>query len=185
MSKKIVGKDGKTYVEKKPIYKRVWFWIIIFLVLGIGSTMGENGSTNNSSSSTNSTTKKESKPSFDKIGDTVKAGKVEYILKSVTKTSERNEFADDKPKNVIKVVYHVKNNDKKNLPIGTDLNVYGPDNSKLKVYPIKNSTFDAVAAGKEADVTTGFGTNKMGQFELQFAPLISTEKPAKFRVTVK
>ena len=112
-------------------------------------------------------------------------GKVEYTLKSVTTTSYRNEFADEKPKNVIKVVYHVKNDGKQDLTIGTDLNAYGPDNSKLKDYPIEDSTFDSVAPGKEADVTTGFGTKKLGSFELQFAPLVSTEKAAKFKVTVK
>ena len=127
---------------------------------------------------------KDDAPQF-KVGDTVKVGKVEYTLKSVTTTSYRNEFADEKPKNVIKVVYHVKNDGKKDLPIGTDLDAYGPDNSKLKDYPIEDSTFDSVAPGKEADVTTGFGTKKLGSFELQFAPLVSTEKAAKFKVTVK
>lgn len=163
--------------------------VLISLVALTSLSLTACGSSNNDTQGGAKVTKssKSSKPKikYYKIGDTVKVGKVEYTLKSVTKTSERNEFADDKPKNVIKVVYHVKNDDKKDLPIGTDLNVYGPDNSKLKDYPINNSTFDSVAAGKEADVTTGFGTKKMGQFELQFAPLISTEKSAKFRVTVK
>ncbi|MEB3364954.1 hypothetical protein SDC49_20170 [Lactobacillus sp. R2/2] len=38
---------------------------------------------------------------------------MEYTLKSAAKTSERNEFEDSKPKHVIKIVYHVKNDSKK------------------------------------------------------------------------
>ncbi|MFC6323999.1 hypothetical protein [Companilactobacillus baiquanensis] len=35
MSKKIVGKDGKEYSvkEKKPFYKKWWFWLIVAIVL--------------------------------------------------------------------------------------------------------------------------------------------------------
>ena len=42
--KKVIGEDGKTYVmkEKKPIYKRVWFWILaVIVVVGIGGALGE------------------------------------------------------------------------------------------------------------------------------------------------
>ncbi|MDF7683365.1 hypothetical protein PT287_07605 [Lactobacillus sp. ESL0679] len=130
--------------------------------------------------------KAQPKINYYKIGDTVKVGKVEYTLKSAKAVSERNEFADTKPKNVIKIVYHVKNDSKKDLPIGTDLNVYGPSNTKLKNYPINNNTLDSVAAGKEANVTTGFGTKKLGTFELQFKSLVDFEsKAAKFKVTIK
>ncbi|MCD7125149.1 DUF4352 domain-containing protein [Limosilactobacillus caviae] len=182
MAKKIQGEDGKTYVEKKTFYKRVWFWIIVVvLVLAIGGSMGSGSNGGTKENSSNSSTKK---TAYYKVGDTVKVGKVTYTLTSVETTDERNEFADDKPANVIKVTYHVKNNSDEDLPIGTDLEAYGPDNTKLKTYPIDN-TLDSVAAGKEADVTTGFGTNKLGNIELQFAPLVSTEKAAKFKVNVQ
>lgn len=130
-------------------------------------------------------TKKKSSTNFYKLGETVKVGDVEYTLKSVQKTDERNEFADDKPKDVIKVVYHVKNDGKEDLAIGTDLNVYGPDNNKLKEYPLNDQTVASIAAGKESDVVTGFGTDKLGDFELQFAPLVSFKKAAKFKVNVQ
>lgn len=143
------------------------------------------GSNKNSTPSSNATSSKKVAPKYYKVGDTVKVGKVTYTLKSVEVTDERNEFEDDQPKNVIKVVYHVKNNSDEELPIGADLNAYGPDNTKLKSYPVDDTTMDSVAAGKEADVTTGFGSDKLGTFELQFSPLVSTEKPVKFRVKVK
>lgn len=142
------------------------------------------GSKNNSNSNNRTTSTKVS-PKYHKLGDTVKVGKVTYTLKSVEVTNERNEFEDNQPKYVIKVIYHVKNNSDKELPIGADLNAYGPNNNKLKSYPVNDTTLDSIAAGKEADVTTGFGSDKLGAFELQFSPLVSTEKPVKFRVKVK
>lgn len=62
MSNKEVNADATV---KKPIYKRVWFWIIIVLiVIGIGSGLGTQGSKQSSdtaSSSSSSVQKKEEK----------------------------------------------------------------------------------------------------------------------------
>lgn len=154
-------------------------------LIGIGTAACSNSDDSSKTASSHKVAKKKA-PEFHKIGDTVKVGKVTYTLKSVTTTDYRNEFADSKPKNVIKVVYHVKNGTKKDLSIGMDLDVYGPTNDKLKEYPIEDSTLDAIAAGKSATVTTGYGTNKLGKFELQFKPLTDFDaKAAKFKVNVK
>ncbi|KRM09566.1 DUF3862 domain-containing protein [Paucilactobacillus suebicus] len=77
MSKKIKGDDGKTYVQKKPFYKRIWFWIlVIIIVIGVGSQMGGSGTSSksdtsgsNSSSSTGSSKKASgiTKAKFDAI----------------------------------------------------------------------------------------------------------------------
>lgn len=43
VKKSVVGEDGKHYVvkEKKPFYKKVWFWVLaIILVAIIGSALG-------------------------------------------------------------------------------------------------------------------------------------------------
>lgn len=141
--------------------------------------------TGNGGTKVEKSSKKKSEIKYYKLGETVKVGDVEYTLKSVEKTDERNEFEDSKPANVIKVVYHVKNDGKEDLPIGADLDAYGPDNNKLKSYPVSDTTVDSIAPGKEADVTTGFGTDKMGDFELQFKPLVSIEKSAKYKVNVQ
>lgn len=59
MSKKIVGDNGKTYVQKKPIYKRVWFWALAIVVLIIiGGSLGGGNKSTSSDSSSNSTTAK-------------------------------------------------------------------------------------------------------------------------------
>ena len=80
MSKKIVGDDGKTYVQKKPIYKRVWFWLLVIIVvivlgggLGGGSDKKDtNGSSSNGSSKKDSSSKEVNKETisleqFDKL----------------------------------------------------------------------------------------------------------------------
>lgn len=184
MARKIKGDDGKIYVEQQPFYKRGWFWVLvvvaIILIFGMVSLKS-----NKTSTAKHPETAKKATPKYYKVGDTVKVGKVTYTLKSVELTEERNEFEDSQPKYVVKVIYHIKNNSDKDIPIGTDMTAYGPNNNKLKSYPVSDITLDSVAAGKEADVTDGFGTDKLGTFELQFVPTISTEKPAKFKVKIK
>lgn len=46
MAKKIQGEDGKTYVEKKPFYKRVWFWIVVVLLFFVGIGAANGGGSN-------------------------------------------------------------------------------------------------------------------------------------------
>ena len=190
---KITDESGKTYVEKKPFYKKGCFWIVAVVAVAIiiGAVAGgSGGGSDNGGTKVEKTTAKAKKssmktPKFYKVGDTVKVGDVVYTLKSVEKTDERNEMNDKQFKNVLKVVYHVKNEGSDELPIGADLDVYGPDNNKLDTYPINDTTVNSVAAGKEADVTTGFGTDDLGDFELQFKPLVSVNKAAKFKVNIQ
>lgn len=44
MAKKIVDENGNTYVQKKPFYKRVWFWILVVIIIAVvggGSNSGK------------------------------------------------------------------------------------------------------------------------------------------------
>ena len=43
MAKKIVDENGKTYVQKKPFYKRVWFWVLAVIVVIIFGSMSGSG----------------------------------------------------------------------------------------------------------------------------------------------
>ncbi|MDX2310934.1 Ltp family lipoprotein [Limosilactobacillus mucosae] len=63
MAKQIKGEDGKVYVEKKPVYKRVWFWILVVLVIFIGSAAVSGGNDSSSSSSSSSSAKSSSSSS--------------------------------------------------------------------------------------------------------------------------
>ena len=58
MKKKVTGEDGKTYVmkEKKPFYKRVWFWILVVLVVFIVGGALSGGDDNAVKSQTESST---------------------------------------------------------------------------------------------------------------------------------
>lgn len=167
--------------------KTVKLFVAGLATLTIGTALTACGNTSDQGgqkvSKSSSSKKKEIK--YYKVGDSVKVDKVTYTLVSVEKTDERNEFAEDNPANVIKVVYHVKNESDQEVPLGTDLEAYGPKNSKLKEYPINDTTLDSLASGKEADVTTGFGSDDLGDFELQFAPFASFSNSAKFKVNVQ
>lgn len=64
MSKKIKDENGNVYVQKKPFYKRVWFWILAIIVVGgIGSQIGGNSDKSNSSSDSSSASTKVAKSS--------------------------------------------------------------------------------------------------------------------------
>ncbi|MGK0551037.1 DUF5067 domain-containing protein [Enterococcus faecalis] len=193
MGKRFTDENGKTYVEKKPFYKRVWFWVLaVILIIIIGSSLNnkgvtkeaDNGGKKISSSSTSASSEKENKKSsFYKVGDTVKVGDVEYTLTSVSLTDERNSMSDSQPANVVKVSYTEKNTGKDDIPIGMDIEVYGPDNKKAETYPNDN-TMGSVAPGKSMDCTAHFGLNSKGEIEIHFSPLVSLKKAAIFKANI-
>lgn len=72
MAKKIKDQDGNVYVQKKPFYKRIWFWVLVVIVLFVGfsSTGSKSGNTTNTSangSSSSTSPSKINKANFDKI----------------------------------------------------------------------------------------------------------------------
>ena len=99
MAKKIVGEDGKVYYERKPIYKRWWFiLLVILIILGI---IGSRGSKNENSSSGTKTTesKKEEVKTF-KIGDMVNTKNIELTVNDVSsakKVTDDSGYLEYKP----------------------------------------------------------------------------------------
>ena len=83
MAKKIVDENGNTYVQKKPFYKRVWFWILAVIVIAVifGSAGGDKAK-KVSSENTEKASAKISNETF-KVGDTVKADGVTLKLNKV------------------------------------------------------------------------------------------------------
>ena len=90
--KKVIGEDGKTYVmkEKKPIYKRVWFWILAVMILvafasslGGGDESTSGGETIDNSSQ--SEKKQESEEKIEKSIDTTESTVVEIKEADTTK----------------------------------------------------------------------------------------------------
>ncbi|WP_430612482.1 DUF4352 domain-containing protein [Enterococcus sp. DIV0876] len=197
MAKKVMGTDGKYYKVKKPFYKRVWFWIVVvILVAGIGGVLGggdvnKNGGTKVEADGTTSESQKDSvessssveEISFYSVGDTVKVGDAEYTLTGVELTDERNQFDETNPAEVVKISYTVKNNSDSDLPVGADVDVYGSDDKKAESYPNEN-TMGSVAPGKQMDCVQHFGINGTGEIEIHFAPLISFEDAAIYKATI-
>lgn len=202
MAKKVIGEDGKTYTmkEKKPFYKRVWFWVIAIIVVAIvGGALGgddeqpKNGGekvssskpaeNNSSESSVKEDDVAEPADEFYKIGDTVAVGDVEYTLTGVEFSEERNQFDETNPDNVVKISYTVKNNGDSDLAVGMDVEVYGSDDKKTETYPNDN-TMGSVAPGKQMDVVAHFGLNAPGEIEIHFAPLVSFKQAAVFKATI-
>ena len=68
MAKKIKDENGNVYVQKKPFYKRFWFWLLVVIVILVGGGMaGHGGSSKNSSTSPSTQTSKVNQKNFDKI----------------------------------------------------------------------------------------------------------------------
>lgn len=196
MAKRVRGEDGKMYKVNKPFYKKVWFWIlVVIIVAAVGGSLGgnkDNQSANGGEKVSSSKTKKDEQTSesstvkedkFYSVGDTVKVGDVEYTLTNVELTDERNQFDDSNPAAVVKISYTIKNNSDSDIPVGADLEVYGPDDKKAESYPNDN-TMDSVASGKQMDCVQHFSLNSTGDIEIHFAPLISLEKAAIFKATI-
>lgn len=95
--------------EKKPVYKKVWFWILILLaIIVIGSMAGENG--NNSDTQQTSSSKTQPSEQVLKLGETWTVdGQWNLTINSIEVTNERNQFSDKNPEQVIYVTYTYEN----------------------------------------------------------------------------
>lgn len=95
MAKKISDENGNTYVQKKPFYKRVWFWVVVvvvIVVIGLGNMGGSKDSKSSSnsqkvsssasSSNSNNTSAKTEKTY--KVGQVVKVGSMQYTVTGVS-----------------------------------------------------------------------------------------------------
>ncbi|WEV44282.1 hypothetical protein OZX56_03370 [Lactobacillus sp. ESL0684] len=70
MAKEIKDKDGITYVQKKPWYKRFWVWVLIvvvvFCIIGGMSSGSDDESSNSNDNSSSKTTQQSKKTTFSK-----------------------------------------------------------------------------------------------------------------------
>lgn len=110
---------------KKPIYKKVWFWIVIIIVVS-GAALSGGSSTSSEtpqiSKDNNTAKKEENKPQevkAYKIGDKVAVGDVEYIVKKVSKKNEVGpSIAPTSAKDTFVVLkISVKNNGSKSIMV--------------------------------------------------------------------
>lgn len=83
MSKKIKDENGNVYVQKKPFYKKVWFWLLVVIVVicaggalggGDGSKSSDSSSTASSKKSSNADKTISENAEFRKKFDAIKVG---------------------------------------------------------------------------------------------------------------
>ncbi|WP_428912116.1 DUF4352 domain-containing protein [Niallia sp. Krafla_26] len=106
--------------ERKPIWKRWWFWILIIIIIGIASCGGGDEDTGTEQQveeqGDTSAKEEETKEELLSVGQPVKTGDFEYVVKGSSETNEiksDNQFIDSKTTTgkFIVVDYSVKNLD--------------------------------------------------------------------------
>ena len=87
MKKTVKGDDGKQYTmkEKKPFYKKVWFWILAVIVIAVVANMGKGSEKDNSKTTT---TTQESAKTEEKKEEKKKEKKKEETKPDVPKEYE-------------------------------------------------------------------------------------------------
>lgn len=91
MSKKIVGDDGKTYVQKKPFYKRIWFIILVIIVLFVVFASMNGGGDDSAKKVDSESSSKSSKAASStqktfNVGDTAEYQGIRFKVNSVNYT---------------------------------------------------------------------------------------------------
>lgn len=99
--------------EKKPVYKKVWFWIIIVVVIGaIGAGSSQNGAKVVNSNNANQPSKSQQaeKTEF-KVGETIAFDGKEVVIKTLQRnwTSDNQFIKPSEGKEFIKAVVTIVN----------------------------------------------------------------------------
>lgn len=165
---------------KKPFYMKWWVWIIaIIIISSIASNSGDKGknttptSTNSSTSNNSTQPTQQAKKEF-KIGETVKAGDIEYTVASVQdkKSIGQNEFTmKNTENNFIVLKVSVKNMGDKSKTIDTNM---------FKLKDFKGTTYSA-------DAGIAMYANEVGKsfFLQQVNPNITTTGFVVFETPTK
>ncbi|MBK2004063.1 hypothetical protein JI641_13765 [Listeria ivanovii subsp. londoniensis] len=101
------------------------------------------------------------------VGDKQTLGGITVTLVSVTKTSERNQFDDTNPKNVVKISYKVENNSGNECFVNSDIDVYDSNSTIGTRYPLDNTT-GKILNGKNINAEYYAGVNESGNIEIVF-----------------
>ncbi|HEL9515080.1 TPA: hypothetical protein U0J40_002730 [Listeria monocytogenes] len=101
------------------------------------------------------------------VGDVQEIGGIKVTLTSVEKTSERNQFDDTNPKNVVKISYKVENNSGAEYFVDSDIDVYDSKGTMGERYPLDNTT-GKIPDGKNMNADFHAGVNESGNIEIIF-----------------
>lgn len=138
--KKITGNDGKTYVmkEKKPFYKKIWFWVVAIVVLAIiGGAFGSDDSGEKSGAkkvdadqeaSSSSTNSEDASAETFNIGDTVDVDGYQIRVNDVRYSNEEGYSTPDDGKQFAIINITITNGTKEKVsfnPLDFSLNEDG------------------------------------------------------------
>lgn len=175
MAKKIVDENGNTYVQKKPFYKRVWFWVLVVLVIAVVGGSSNSGKSDDSAKKVESTSGKSAdkasssapaatpaKTTF-KVGETAEYKGVQFRVNKVDFTNGDPDIDTlDNGKQYVVVNITITNN-------GDDKYDYNPFDYKLDdngnqtdMSEITSSVQDTLSSGTLAKGATVTG-NLVGQ----------------------
>ena len=199
MSKKIKDEKGRTYVEKKPFYKRVWFWVVIvfFAIMIFGGSGSEEEPTTKEEAATEETQKEDSTLGEDKVfkvGQTIQFNHIEMKVDEVKflPNDDMNEASQGKQFVGVKVT--IKNNSDEVLdynPYDFKLNADGNRTDMDAMYTAENeygnNTLNAGELEKGASVTgcmVGEANKNTKKLELDYNGDLFTEE-AKITINLK
>lgn len=129
---------------------------------------------------TTSIVKDEGKIQYLKIGQSATIDNVTFTLKKAAFTSERNEEADENPKQVIKLSYTILNNQERDYIYGGDAQLY-VDCKKAQDYPLNNTNAGTISRGRSVDIVKYVGVNGK-KLELEWKPMFSNHKPVIYKI---
>lgn len=167
--------------NKKPVYKRVWFWVVIVIVaiIFIGGGEDEPTLSKDSQNQTESSGQGETgAPKFFKVGETVETSKVKATITEMKKSkgSEYNTPEDGNEFVLLKVtIENISDNQELNISSVLSFSAYVDDttiNESLTALMEGDNTMDGtIAPGKKMTGTLGYEVPKdWKEIEVHFEP---------------
>lgn len=163
--------------------KGLFLFMLVLLSISLIACGGDGDSSTNNNDANDSEQAEQTEDKKLGIGDTAEVGNIKFTLKNVSLTDERNEFAEQDPKMVVKIEYELENGTDEEIPVGGDLEVYDATGNKMESYPLDN-TLGSLKPGKKIQGVEHFGIEE-GPIEIYFQPMLSFDEPAVFEVDVK
>jgi flagellar hook assembly protein FlgD len=112
----------KSAKEKKPIYKKVWFWIIIIIVIaGFGAATMPKDTGKKVDDNSNSNSNSQTEQTTFKVGDKISFDSKIVIVKSMERNwSSGNQYSTpDSGNEYVKVEIHIENDSKDEISYNT------------------------------------------------------------------
>lgn len=188
MARKIKDDNGHVYVEKKPFYKRVWFWLVV-VVLVVIVAAGMDGSGSSDSSNKAASSSSSSATPLDKVykvGQTASYKGYKIKVNSVSYSSGNEYEQPDSGKQYVIVNVTITNDTDESQdynPYDFKLNADGNNTDLDEIYTDVDNTLNAGSLDKGASVTgnmVGQASTSVSKLQLQYKTSVWNDKTVKF-----